>query len=76
MKIETSVNLPEEILKAVDNLSGPEGDRSEFIEAAVRAYVSFLERKRQNERDIEIINRNADELNRQAEETLEYQVEW
>jgi len=28
------------------------------------------------ERDLEIINANADELNQEAEDALEYQIDW
>ena len=50
---------------------------SEVIETALRDYVTKENRKELNRRDIEIINANADKLNEEALDTLEYQqVNW
>jgi hypothetical protein len=48
-------------------------NRSALLERAARAYLAQLERDKRDARDIEIINRNADRLNREAMDTLEYQ---
>jgi hypothetical protein len=48
-------------------------NRSALLERAALAYLARLEREERDRRDIEIINRNADRLNRQAKDTLEYQ---
>ncbi len=74
MKIKTSVTLSEDLLKAIDDQSGPEKNRSEFIENALRAYMSQVIRDRQNAKDLEIINREADRLNEEAADVLSYQV--
>ena len=74
MKIKTSITLAEDLLKVIDERSGPHKNRSEFIEKAVRAYVAQVMRDRQNARDLDIINREADLLNREAEDVLTYQV--
>ncbi|GAB4230744.1 MAG: hypothetical protein OHK0028_05300 [Deltaproteobacteria bacterium] len=74
MKIKTSITLAEDLLKAIDEQSGPHKNRSDFIEKAVRAYVAQVTRDRQNARDLDIINRQADRLNREAEDVLSYQV--
>jgi len=37
------------------------------------AYLAQLERQARDRRDLEIIERNADRLNREAFDTLEYQ---
>jgi len=74
MKIKTSVTLAEDLLKAIDEQSGPHKSRSDFIEKAVRAYISQAIRDRKNARDLEIINRQADRLNREANDVLSYQV--
>ncbi|MBC7908981.1 MAG: ribbon-helix-helix protein, CopG family [Pyrinomonadaceae bacterium] len=75
MKVRTSVTLPQELLKTVDRLVGSNRHRSEFVEAALRTYVAILLRKQQNEHDLEILNRRADVLNKQAKDLQEYQVE-
>ncbi len=74
MKIKTSVTLAEDLLKAIDEQSGPHRSRSDFIEKAVRAYISQAIRDRQNARDLDIINRHADRLNQEANDVLTYQV--
>jgi metal-responsive CopG/Arc/MetJ family transcriptional regulator len=74
MKIKTSITLAEDLLKVIDEQSGPHKNRSDFIEKAVRAYVAQVMRDRRNARDLEIINRQADRLNQEAEDVLTYQV--
>ena len=74
MKVKTSVTLSEDLLKAIDEQSGPHKSRSEFIEKAVRTYISQAIRDRKNARDLDIINRRADRLNREANDVLTYQV--
>jgi metal-responsive CopG/Arc/MetJ family transcriptional regulator len=74
MKIKTSITLAEDLLKVIDEQSGPHKNRSVFIEKAVRAYVAQVTRDRQNARDLDIINRQADRLNQEAEDVLTYQV--
>jgi len=75
MKVKTSITLSEDVLKSVDALSGPYKNRSEFIEAAVRAFIAQLIRDEQNARDFDILNRHADRLNQEAADVLGYQVE-
>jgi len=75
MKIKTSITLSEDLLKTVDRRSKQQKrTRSDFIELAVRAFIQQLIREEQNARDLEIINRHADALNKEAAEVLEYQV--
>jgi metal-responsive CopG/Arc/MetJ family transcriptional regulator len=75
MKVKTSITLSEEVLRAVDKRAKQyKKTRSDFIEAAVRAFIGQLIRNEQDARDLEIINRRADYLNREASEVLEYQV--
>jgi metal-responsive CopG/Arc/MetJ family transcriptional regulator len=63
------------VLKAVDKRTRQQKKtRSDFIEGALRAFIQQLIREEQNARDLEIINRNADALNKEAAEVLEYQV--
>ncbi len=74
MKIKTSVTLAEDLVKVIDEQAGPHKSRSDFIEKAVRAYVVQVMRERQNARDLEIINQQADRLNQEAKDVLTYQV--
>jgi len=74
MKIKTSVTLSKDVLQAADKLSRRYKNRSEFIEAALRAYIAQAIRDEQNARDLEIINQRADQLNEEALDVLAYQV--
>ena len=50
-----------------------DSNRSALIERATRAYLARLGKSRREARDAEIINRNADRLNAEAIDVLEYQ---
>lgn len=76
MRVRTSVTLPEELLVEVDALAGKKNGRSAVFESALVAYVAKEKPKKLNRRDIRIINENADLINRQVNETLEFQAEW
>lgn len=70
MRVKTSITLPKELLRRLDEV---DKNRSALLERAAQAYLARLEREQRDERDLEIINRNADRLNREAEDVLEYQ---
>jgi metal-responsive CopG/Arc/MetJ family transcriptional regulator len=73
MNVRTSITLSEELLKALDRWAKQRKEtRSVFIEAALWAFIERSTRDMQNARDLEIINRNADSLNREALDVLEY----
>jgi metal-responsive CopG/Arc/MetJ family transcriptional regulator len=74
MKVKTSITVDKDLLEAVDTLSGKYKNRSEFIEAALQAYIAQISRSQQNARDLEIINQCADDLNQEALDVLDYQV--
>ena len=74
MKVKTSVTLSEDLLEAIDRRAGQFKNRSDLIEAAVRAYIAQMVRDEQNARDLAIINREADRLNEEAADVLAYQV--
>jgi len=74
MKVKTSITLSEKLLKAIDQQSGKYKNRSEFIEVALWNFITQTIRDDQNARDLEIINKNADQLNQEAEDVLTYQV--
>jgi metal-responsive CopG/Arc/MetJ family transcriptional regulator len=74
MKVKTSITLSEDLLKAIDERATRHKNRSDFIETAVRAFIAQTIRDEQNTRDLEIINRRADHLNKEAEDVLAYQI--
>ncbi|MGB9181459.1 MAG: ribbon-helix-helix domain-containing protein [Pyrinomonadaceae bacterium] len=74
MKVETSITVDKDLLDAVDKLSGKDKNRSEFIEAAIEAYIVQISRHLQNAGDLEIINARADDLNEEALDVLDYQA--
>ena len=75
MRVKTSVTLSREVLRALDKAAGPASNRSRLIEAAVRDYLARRARAARDARDLEILDRSADELNREARDVLEYQIE-
>jgi metal-responsive CopG/Arc/MetJ family transcriptional regulator len=70
VRVKTSITLPSELLGELDRL---DKNRSALLERAARAYLAQLRSEERDRRDIEIINRNAGRMNRQAMDTLEYQ---
>lgn len=74
MKVKTSITLSSDLLEAIDARAGRGRGRSEFIETAVRAFIDRERREEQNARDIAILNRRAERLNREAADVLGYQV--
>ena len=75
MKVKTSISLSKELIKAVDKRAKQHNrKRSDFIEAAVWAFIDQLMRDELNARDLEIINRRAEFLNEEAADVLAYQV--
>ncbi|MGB5816064.1 MAG: ribbon-helix-helix domain-containing protein [Thermoanaerobaculia bacterium] len=75
MKVKTSVTLSEEVLQEVDSVVEKTGNRSALIEEAVREYLQRLRQRARDERDLYILNEQADELNEEALDVLSYQVE-
>lgn len=78
MKEKTSITLSREVLRAIDRVAGSGQSRSAFIESVLAQYLRQRARAQRDARDIELINRHADELNAEAEYGLENQVpeEW
>ena len=70
MRVKTSITLPKALLSRLDRT---DKNRSALLERAAVAYLAQLERQARGGRDREIIERNADRLNREALDTLEYQ---
>ncbi len=77
MRVRTSVTLPKELLIKVDALAGKKHKRSAIVESALRDFVQKKTRAERDRRELEIINANADKLNEEALDVLEYQqVNW
>jgi metal-responsive CopG/Arc/MetJ family transcriptional regulator len=75
MKTKTSITLSEDLLKEIDRYLGRSGNRSAFFEMAVRDYLAQKAHQMSEARDLEILNQQADVLNREAKDVLSYQVE-
>jgi metal-responsive CopG/Arc/MetJ family transcriptional regulator len=75
MKVKTSITLSEELIKSIDELFGGQKNRSEFIENAVREYIERQVQVERDLKDIDILNKKADKLNKEAEDILSYQID-
>jgi len=74
IKFKTSITLSADLLDAIDRRAAQFKNRSEFIEAAIQAFIVQMIRDEQNAKDLAIINREAARLNREAADVLAYQV--
>ena len=74
MKIKTSVTLSEDLVAAIDKRAGDFKNRSDFIEAAIRAFLAQRMREDRDAKDREILDRHADRLNLEAKDVLAFQV--
>jgi len=75
MKIKTSITLDAELMKNIDEELGVKTNKSQFIEEAVREYIERRIRKKRDLADLEILNKNAAKLNKEAEDVLSYQAD-
>jgi metal-responsive CopG/Arc/MetJ family transcriptional regulator len=73
MKEKTSITLSREVLAGVDLMAGSKQSRSAFIEAVLVRYLRQQARAQIEARDLELINKAADELNEEVEDVLRYQ---
>ena len=74
MKSKTSITLSKSLLKELDRIAGKNGNRSELIERAVRQYLVGIACAERDQRDLEILNRTAKRVEREAKDALRYQV--
>lgn len=74
MKVKTSITLSAELIKAIDKLLGDNGNRSDLVEKALRAYLLDRERQIRDARDLFTLNQHAEKLNKEARDVLSYQV--
>jgi metal-responsive CopG/Arc/MetJ family transcriptional regulator len=75
MRAQVSIPVSENLLKEVDEYIGYSRNRSAFIEEAIKAYLVLKRKLNRDQRDLELINSSADELNHEADDVLDYQVE-
>jgi metal-responsive CopG/Arc/MetJ family transcriptional regulator len=75
MKEKTSITLSREVLTGIDRVVGSKQSRSAFIEAVLREYLRQRARAQVEARDLELINRHADELAAEVEDVLRYQAD-
>ena len=74
MKEKTSITLSSDLLAEVDKRAGSARSRSAFIEKALRDHLREETRRAVYERDLKILNDNADYFNREMEDVLRYQA--
>jgi metal-responsive CopG/Arc/MetJ family transcriptional regulator len=74
MKEKTSITLSKEVLRGIDRVAGSKQSRSALIEAVLAQYLRKQARAQVEARDLELINRAADELNAEVEDVLRYQA--
>ncbi|HBF13455.1 MAG TPA: hypothetical protein DDW49_08765 [Deltaproteobacteria bacterium] len=75
MKVKTSITLSSSVLSRLDRALGQDETRSEIIEKAVLAFLEQMARTLRESRDLKILNKKARALNKEAEDTLSYQVD-
>lgn len=75
MKIKTSITLTPQTVHEIDEIAGPDANRSRVIEQAVMEFIERHRRRVRDNKDLEILNRSADDLNREVEDILTYQAE-
>ena len=73
MKAKTSITLSMQLLVQIDKLIGERASRSAYIEKVLRDHLRDEEREAAGQRDLEIINANADYFDREMEEVLKDQ---
>lgn len=70
--MKTSVTLSEELLQAISAETSSE-NRSAFIETATWEYLELRRKRVRDRREMELISANADLLNDEARDALEFQ---
>ena len=74
MKTKTSITLSSDLLAEIDRRTGTKASRLAFIEEVLRAYLKEQARRAIHARDLELINANADYLNREMKTSLKYEA--
>ena len=74
MKAKTSITLSLPLLLQIDTLIGERASRSAYIEKVLSKHLQDEARNAMHERDLQILNENADYFNREMEDVLRYQA--
>ena len=72
MKVKTFVTLSEELLQAISAETSSD-NRSAFIETATWEYLELRRKRVRDRREMELISANADLLNDEGRDALEFQ---
>lgn len=75
MKVKTSVTLSEDVVAALKKAARKGESRSRAIERLLRETLAAEARLAADARELELINRHANELNREAKDALLDQIE-
>ena len=75
MKEKTSITLSKEVLSGIDRAAGSRISRSAFIESVLAQYLRDEARAHIEARDVEALNRAADDLAADIEDVLRDQTE-
>jgi metal-responsive CopG/Arc/MetJ family transcriptional regulator len=74
MKVKTSITLEEETINELERITDEGSNRSQMIERAVADFIARHRRELRDLRDLEILNRSAEEMNEEVDDILSYQV--
>lgn len=74
MKEKTSVTLSKQVLAGIDRIAGSKQSRSAVIESVLTDYLRKQARAKIEARDLELINKAADELEAEVGDVLRYQA--
>jgi hypothetical protein len=74
-KAKASITLSGNLLKVIDSLAGA-AQRSAWIERAVQSYAARQLKERRRERELVLLNRHADALNADGDDSASYQANW
>jgi len=73
-KVKTSITISMPLLVQIDKLIGESASRSAYIEKVLSDHLRDEALNAIHQRDLELINANADYLNREAMDVLSYQA--
>jgi metal-responsive CopG/Arc/MetJ family transcriptional regulator len=73
-KAKTSITLSVSLLVKIDEAIGKSASRSAYIEKVLTDHLRREAREAINQRDLELINANAEYLNAEAMDVLRYQA--
>ena len=74
MSVNINVSIPDELAVSIHHYSKSEKNESEFIKNAVIRYIQYLKSKEQQQIELDKINRIADHLNEEMQDSLQYQI--